>query len=103
MRWAVEKTGDHLWIVEPRASGQGVERVVSHFCDDYLQLTPEAQAQRDADAKLLAAAPTLLAALQSIRQSVDHALQNERWLTGGDERRMPKVLETLDAALKEAL
>lgn len=78
MRWEVEKTGDHLWVVEPRASGMGVERVVSHFCDDYLQLTPEAQARRDADARLIAAAPTMLAALQSIRDSITHALQNER-------------------------
>jgi hypothetical protein len=62
--WGIERTATTLWVGPMRRDGSKCADVVCHF--DVDSLTPEATKRNTANARLIAAAPDLLAALVDV-------------------------------------
>jgi hypothetical protein len=80
--WGVEPSQWNLWIGPMRSDGRKLESIVVSVSTD-LNLKPEAKANREANARLIAAAPDLLAALEAFvdgdnGDSIDTRYENAR-------------------------
>lgn len=62
--WGIEQTDSSNWIGRMRRDGVKVDEIVTST--DRFNLTPEATARNDANARLIAAAPEMLEALRHV-------------------------------------
>lgn len=92
--WRIEQTRTNNWIGPGRPDGK-VERVVCST--DRNGLTPEALARNDADARLIAAAPELLAACKAVLAQFEAGALQRNIDRDGDEDWAIKAIEPLNA------
>lgn len=81
--WGIEQTDDTNWIGFMRPDGKKVELIVCTTSRDNF-FKPETQEQNDANARLIAASPELLRALQAVVNDchdLDMVPSNERGRT----------------------
>lgn len=92
--WGIEKTKETNWIGPMRRSRDG--KVAEIVCDtDRDGLTPDAIARNDANARLIAAAPDLLAACKAALLA---SMQWETALVCSDETAVHDAADAIEAA-----